>query len=284
MASYRPPAPVERDPQWTRIRSAIFRTNPGFRDAPTTPVAPGAKPPSGQDPPLVGEAYGRLWLVAYRRPTIFYPSQTMSVLTAIRWDDPERLILYETPWLYIGGRPRIFSRMSPDLERILERQKRAERSLAGYKTGDPEFDRRWACYVYRARPAEVLKDPARRRWLQTLADLRAHRGDEMPTIASVGSTVQLGVVGSDTDDTVRQASTLVRSFGGILDAIEVSTGNRPASQVPLTMDFLPDGSGYPSPTLRLRCPSCGQETHPRFVPDFHTEICDRCRKGLYSSR
>ena len=282
VANVRSPNAPERDPQWARIRTAILRANPGFRDAPTTPVAPGGRPPSGQDPPLIGEAFGRLWLVSYRRPTIFYPSLTVSVLTAIRWDDPERLILYETPWLYIGGRPRIFSRMSPDLQRILERQKRAERSLAGYKTGDPEFDRYWACYVYRARPAEVLKDPARRRWLQTLASLRSSRGDEMPTFASIGSTAQLGVVGSDSDETVRQSASLVRSFGEMLDAVERSTGNRPASQVALTMDFLPDGSGYPSPTLRLRCPSCGQETHPRYVPDFQTEICDHCRKGLYS--
>jgi hypothetical protein len=284
MASYRLPTKTDRDPQWSRIRTAILRANPGFHDAPTTAVAPGVRPPTGKDPPLVGDAYGRLWLVTYRRASFFYPAQSLSVITAIRWDDPERLILYETPWLYLGGRPRIFGRMSPDLERILERQKRIEKNLVGHLSGDPEFDRRWAFYVYRARPAEVLKDPARRRWLETLDELRPGRGDEAPTIASLGTNAALNAAISDSDETVRQAGTLVRSFAELLDAIEQSTGNRPASQVPLTMDFLPDGSGYPSPTLRFRCASCGQETHPRFVPDFQTEICDRCRKGMYSPR
>jgi len=283
MASYRLPTATDLDPQWSRIRSAILRANPGFRTAPTTPVPKGAKPPSPRDPPLVGEAYGRLWLVAYNRPSFFAPGQMVSVLTAIRWDDPERLILYETPWMYLGPRPKIFSRMSPDLERILEKQKRAERNFVGYQTGDAEFDRRWAFYAYRARPAETLRDPARRRWLDGVADLRPRRGDDLPTIASLGTTVTFGAVVGDSDATVRQAGGLVRSFAQLLDAIETSTGNRPASLLPLTLDFLPDGSGYPSPTLRLRCPSCGQETHPRFVPDFQTEVCDLCRKGLYKS-
>lgn len=283
MASYRLPQQPQYDPQWSRLRSAILRALPGFRDAPTTPVPRGARPPSPEDPPLVGEAYGRTWLVAYRRPTFFFPDQTLNVVTAIRWDDPERLILYETPWLYIGGRPRVFSRLSADLDRIIQKQRLVERSLRGYPTGDPEFDRHWRFYVYRANPAQVLRDPSRRKWLQTLANLRPRRGDELPTIASVGTTIALGFVVSDSDETVRQATTLVHSFSQLLDAIEVSTGNLPASTVPLTMDLLPDGTGYRSPTLRFRCVHCGQETHPRFVADFHTEICDQCRKGLYSS-
>ncbi len=283
MASYRLPQQPQYDPQWSRLRSAILRALPGFRDAPTTPVPRGARPPSPEDPPLVGEAYGRTWLVAYRRPTFFFPDQTLNVVTAIRWDDPERLILYETPWLYIGGRPRIFSRLSPDLERIIEKQRRAERNLVGYQTGDSGFDRDWAFYAYRSRPSVVLRDPDRRSWLKGLADLRPRRGSDFPTIASLGTTASLGVVVSDSDETVRQAKTLVPSFGHILDAIEVSTGNIPASRLPLTMDLLPDGTGYPSPTLRFRCASCGQQSHPRYVPDFQTEICAQCRKGLYAS-
>jgi hypothetical protein len=273
----------DRDPQWSRIRSALLRANREFREA--TPKTDGTwgKKPAIKDPPLVGPAYGRLWEIIYYRPTYFSPDMLVNIVTAIRWDDPERMAQYETPWLYIGGRPRILSRLSPDLERIIEKQRRAERNLRGYQTGDPEFDRRWACYAYRARPSEVLREPARRRWLQALADLRPRRGDDMPTIASLGTTVSLAAVVSDSDETVRQASTLVQSFSQLLDAVELSTGNQPASQVPLTMDLLPDGTGYPSPTLRFRCAHCGQEAHPRFVPDFHTEICDQCRRGLYSS-
>jgi hypothetical protein len=271
----------DRDPQWSRIRSALLRANRQFRDATLSPDVPrGTKSPI-KDPPLVGPANGRLWEVIYHRPTYFSPDRLVNVVTAIRWDVPERLIHYETPWLYIGGRPRIFSRLSPDLERIIEKQRRAERNLRGYQTGDPAFDRQWAFYAYRSRPAEVLRDPGRRRWLQTLANLRPRRGDEMPTIASLGTTITLALVVSDSDETVREASTLVESFSQLLDAIELSTGNLPASQIPLTMDLLPDGTGYPSPTLRFRCAYCEQEAHPRFVPDFHTEICDQCRKGLY---
>ncbi len=273
----------ERDPQWSRIRSALLRANPGFRDAQLASNVPTGTKPLFQDPPLVGPGYGRLWEVTYQRPSFFSPDQLVNVVTAIRWDDPERAVHHETPWLYIGGRPRIFSRSSPDIQRILERQKRVDGNLKGYLTGDPGFDRAWAFYAYRARPAEVLRDPERRRWLQTLAELRPRRGDEMPTVASVGTTMALGVVVSESDATVHQAGRLVRSFSELIDAIELSTGNRPASQVPVPMDLLPDGTGYPSPTLRFRCAHCGQETHPRFVPDFHTEICDQCRKGLYSS-
>jgi len=276
-------AQEDRDPQWTRIRSALLRSNRELHDATFSPSDTAGRKPPLKDSPIVGAAYGRLWEIVYHRPTYFSPDQLINVMTAIRWDDPERMILYETPWLYIGGRPRIFSRLSPDLERIIQKQRLADRNLRGYLTGDPEFDRRWAFYAYRSNPGEVLKDPARRQWLGALAGLRPRRRDELPTIGSVGTTVALGVVISDSDDTVRQASTLVQSFSQLLDAIEVSTGNLPASRIPLTMDLLPDGTGYPSPTLRFRCTSCGQETHPRFVPDFHTEICDQCRKGLYNS-
>ncbi len=273
----------DRDPQWSKIRSAVLRANREFRDATLSPNVPAGTKSPFKDPPLVGPGYGRLWEIIYHRPSFFSPDQLVNVVTAIRWDDPERAIHYETPWLYIGGRPRIFSRTSPDLQRIIEKQRRAQRNLIGYQTGDPQFDRHWAFYAYRSRPAEVLRDPERRRWLQALADLRPGRRDEMPTVASLGTTAALGVVVSDTDETVQQASTLVRSFSQLLDAIELSTGNLPASQIPLTMDLLPDGTGYPSPTLRFRCARCGEESHPRYVPDFHTEICDQCRKGLYSS-
>jgi hypothetical protein len=275
--------PPGRDPQWARIRSALVKSNPQLRDATFTPGGPAGNRPRLKDPPLEGAAYGRLWEVAYYRPTTFSPDQMVNVVTAIKWGEPEQLILYETPWLYIGGRPRIFSRLSPDLDRILEKQRRADRSLAGYKTGDTAFDRQWAFYAYRSNPSIVLRDPDRRSWLQALADLRPRRRDEMPTIASLGTTVSLGVVVSDSDETVRQAGELIRSLSQLLDAIELSTGNLSASQIPLSMDLLPDGSGFPSPTLRLRCSQCGQECHPRFVPDYHTEICDQCRRGLYAS-
>jgi hypothetical protein len=275
-------AQPDRDPQWSQIRAALLRANRQLRDAPLSPDVSGAKPPI-KDPPLVGPAYGRLWEVVYHRPTFFSPDMLVNVVTAIRWDDPQRMVNYETPWLFIGGRPRLLSRMSPDLQLIIEKQRRAEKNLRGYQTGDPEFDRRWAFYAYRSRPSEVLRVPGRRRWLQALADLRPRRGDEMPTVASLGTTASLAVVVNDSDETVREAGTFVQAFSQLLDAIELSTGNRPASQVPLTMDLLPDGTGYLSPTLRFRCAHCGQEAHPKFIPDFHTEICDQCRKGLYSS-
>ena len=287
MSTYKPyrvaGTPPDRDPQWTRIRSAVLQSNREFHDARfTASDAAGGQSPL-KDPPLVGAAYGRLWEIVYRRPTYFSPDQLINVTTAIRWDEPEKMVLYETPWLYIGGRRRIFSRASPDIERIFEKQRHAERNLVGYQTGDPEFDRRWAVYAYRSRPSEVLHTPERRQWLQSLADLRPRQRDEMPTIASLGTTVALGAVIGDSEDTVRLSGSLVQTFSQLLDEIELSTGNAPASRLPLTMDLLPDGTGYPSPTLRLRCPRCGQETHPRFVPDFQTEICTVCRKGLYST-
>jgi hypothetical protein len=271
------------DPRWSRIRASLLRANPEFHEATLSATFPSGTSSALKVAPLVGPAYGRLWEVTYQRPTFFSPDELINVVSAIQWDTPERMILYETPWLYLGSRPRIFSRMSPDLQRIIEKQRRAERNLKGYKTGDPEFDRQWVFYAYRSNPVEVLRDSARRQWLRALADLRPRRGDELPTIASVGTTVALGCVVSDSDATVRQAGTLVQSFSQFLDAVELSTGNTPASRVPLPMDLLPDGTGYPSPTRRLRCPRCGQEAHPRFVPDFQTEICDQCRKGLYDS-
>ena len=275
--------PPERDPQWTRIRSALLRANPQFREGTFVPNVPAKIKTPLKDPPLVGPAYGRLWEVVYHRPTFFSPDPLLQVVTALRWGEPERMVHDDTPWLYIGGRPRIFSRSSPDLEQIFEKQRHTERSLVGYQSGDPEFDRRWAFYAYRSRPGEVLRDPVYRRWLEGLGALRPRRGDDLPTIASIGATISLGLVVNDSDETVQQARTLVHSFSQLLDAIEMSIGNYPASQIPLTMDLLPDGTGFPSPTLRFRCASCGEETHPRFVPEFHTEVCDRCRKGLYQS-
>jgi hypothetical protein len=284
MSVYHPTGgPPDQDPLWARLRSALTRANPQLRDAHFTPGdRVGSKPPV-KDAPLVGPANGRLWEVVYYRPSLFSSEPLLNAMTAIRWDEPERMLLYETPWLYIGGRPRIFSRLSPDLDRIIEKQRRAERNLRGHLTGDAGFDRRWAIYVYRSNPAQVLRDATRRAWLEGLANLRPGRREEMPTIASLGATVSLGLVVSDSEPTMRAASSLIGSFSELLDAIERSTGNLPASTVPLTMDLLPDGTGYPSPTLRFRCPQCGQESHPRFVPDFLTEICDQCRKGLYNS-
>jgi hypothetical protein len=284
MSAYNPLGEAAgRDPLWARLRSAMVRANPEFRDAVFTPGGRAGSKPPVKDAPLVGPANGRLWEVIYYRPSTFSPEPLVNVVTAIRWDEPERMLLYETPWMYIGGRPRIFSRLSADLDRIIEKQRRAERNLRGHLTGDPDFDRRWAMYVYRSNPAQVLRDPKRRSWLEGLANLRPGRREEMPTIASLGTTASLGLVLSDSDATIREAGTLISSLGELLDAIERSTGNLPASTVPLTMDLLPDGTGYPSPTLRFRCPQCGQESHPRYVPDFHTEICDQCRKGLYNS-
>jgi hypothetical protein len=274
--------PSGRDPNWAGIRSALLRANREFRDAPFSPATPTEKKSPIKDPPLVGAAYGRVWEVVYYRGTYFSTAPLLNVVTAIRWGDPEKMTLYETPWFYIGGRPRILSRLSPDLQWIIERQRTTERNLRGYQTGDAEFDRRWAFYAYRGRPSEVLQDPARRRWLQGLADLRPTRGSEMPTISSLGTTVALAAVVTESEETARQAGTLVQSLSQLLDAIELSTGNHSASQLPLTMDLLPDGTGYPSPTLRFRCPYCGQETHPRFVPEYHTEMCALCRKGLYT--
>jgi hypothetical protein len=271
------------DPLWEGLRPALLKANPEFRPAAFSAETVVGKRSPLPDPPLVGAAGGRLWEVTFLRSTLLAPRSLLNVLTAIRWDSPERLAQFETPWLYLGGRPRIFSRLSPDLDRILERQRRADRNLVGYRTGDRAFDRRWAFYAYRSRPAEVVRVPRRRAWLEDLATLRPGRWDEMPTIASLGTTASLGLVVGESAGTVRQAAALIRSFGDLLDAIELSTGNHPASEVPLTMDLLPDGSGFPSPTLRLRCPHCGQETHPRFVPDFHTERCAACRRGLYSS-
>ncbi len=276
-------ADAGRDPLWSRVRSALARANPEFRDAAFTPMPPAVTKPAVRDPPLVGPSRGRTWEIVYYRPTFFSPSPLLNIVTAIRWDDPGRMVHHETPWLYIGGRPRIFSRLSPDLDWIVEKQRRAERNLAGYKTGDPAFDRRWACYAYRSNPATVLQNAGRRRWLQGLRDLRLRRGDDAPTIASLGTTVSMGLAVRDSEDTVRQARDLVGNFGQMLDEIEVSTGNPSATQVALPMDLLPDGTGYPSPTLRFRCVWCGQETHPRFVREFHTEICEQCRKGLYDS-
>lgn len=276
-------AETEPDPAWRRIRSAFLRANPGLHEAPFSPVERARARTTVRDAPLVGPADGRLWEVLHFRPSFFAPQRLLNIVTAVRWDEPERLILHETPWLYLGGRPRIFSRMSGDLDWIIDKQRRAERSLAGHKTGDAEFDRRWAFYVYRSNPAQVLRDPARRRWLEALAALRPQKRDEMPTISSLGTVASLGMVVDDSEATVRQAGVLIHTFAQMLDAIEVSTGNAPASRLPLAMDLEPDGTGYPSPTLRLRCTACGQEAHPRFMPDFHTEICDQCRRGFYNS-
>jgi hypothetical protein len=278
-----PSSAAAYDPGWSRIRRAVLKANPRFQEASFNSAGVAGNKVAFKDPPLVGPALGRVWEVVYYRPTFFSPKPLVYVVTAIRWDEPERLALYETPWLYIGGRPRIFSRLSPDLERIIERQKKVERSLKGYRTGDAEFDRRWAFYVYRSRPSEVLHDAGRRRWLESLAALSPGRGADVPTIASVGTTASLGVVVDDSDATVRAVGELVPSFAQLLDAVESSTGNLPASVRPLTMDLLPDGSGYPSPTLRFRCVHCGVDSHPRFVPDFQTEVCAECRKGLYSA-
>ena len=87
-------APPARDPQWTRIRSALLRSNPGLHDDTFTPVPPNVKKPKYPDAPLVGSAFGRLWQITYQRPGTFSTDQVINLVTSIRWDEPERMILY----------------------------------------------------------------------------------------------------------------------------------------------------------------------------------------------
>lgn len=265
------------DPTWGRIRRATLSAYSSFRDAPQ--VVP--KVPPLPDLPLTGAAFGRLWEVRFHRPRFLSPDRIVGVTTGIRWGEPDQLRTKPTPWVYIGARPRAFSRASLELDRLLMRYKRAEGDMRGIPTGDPAFDRAWAVYSSGPEIGEVMRRPPNQQWLSQLAELRPRRKDDLPVIACLGGTAILSVVVDDSDRAVRVSSELPRTLGHFLDEVETAVGVRPASLVPLAMDSLPDETGYAVPTLRFTCAACGQETHARHQPNVDVDVCDRCGKSLY---
>jgi hypothetical protein len=272
-------SPTTLDPVWARMRNELLRVNREFRDAKRVPSK--ARPLA--DPPLVGPGRGRLWEVRFHRPRFSASYRVVGVTTAIRWDEPENMRNDSVPWLYVGARPRAFTRSSLELDRIVMRYKRSEGDLRGLATGDEEFDRRWAVYAPRPAVGDVMRDPATRRWLNDLAELRPRRGDDLPVVASFGATAILSIVVDESDRSVKTSGELPQSFGNFLDHLETAVGEAPASVRTLPMELVPDELGYPVPVIRFRCSFCGQETHPRYQPAVDTEVCDRCGKGLYRS-
>jgi hypothetical protein len=265
------------DPVWARLSAALLRANSDFSESSRHPS--NARPLL--DTPLVGSGFGRTWEVRFHRPRFLAPDRVVGVTTGIRWDEPQNMGLDSIPWLYIGARPRALTRSNLELDRIIMRYKRTEGNLRGVTTGDPNFDRRWAVYPSRPAVGAVMQDAAARKWLSDLADLRPRPGDDLPAIAAFGTTVVLSVVVDSSDRSEEVTAALPRSFGRFLDEVEISVSERPASAQALTMDLIPDELGYPVPTLRFRCPACGEETHPRYQSNLETEVCDRCGKSLY---
>jgi hypothetical protein len=267
----------DADPVWSQVRRAVQRENAGFRDARRIAVRGRAL----TDLPVVGTAYGRSWEVRFHRPRFLYPDRILGLTTGIRWTDPATMRRSMIPWLYIGARPRAFSRANLELDRIMMRYKRTEGDLRGLSTGDAPFDKKWAVYASHPEIGEVMREAIFRKWLADLAELRPRRGDDLPTIASLGGTAVLSLVIDSSTRSVQTAANLPRTFGGFLDKIETTVGQVPAGSRPLTMDLMPDELGYPVPVLRFTCPLCGQQTHPRHQPNVDTDVCDQCGKSLY---
>ncbi|HXW67397.1 MAG TPA: hypothetical protein VEL82_05940 [Thermoplasmata archaeon] len=272
-------APLVPAEFWKRLSARMASQFPGFRSERAV-APPGRRAPSGP-PSLVGPAAGRLWELSFLEPRLFSPEMQVGITTSVRLIDPPAMPHYRMPWLYAGIRPRVFSRGSVGTDRILERYRQGRGSAKGTRTGDADLDRRWVVYTYDAGMAAVYREAEVHRFLRAAAALSPHPERDLPTLAVYGTEATLTL---PTTSEPERVAGIVAAFEGcshVLDRLEASRGMPPASTQPILMDLLHDDAGIPFPLPRFECPWCHRMTHPRFHPNFNTEVCEKCGQALY---
>lgn len=262
---------------WQRLESGLLRRYPEL--APGGP-SPGSPRVAQEIRRLIGTVGGRGWEVAFYGGRTLAPETILGFSTSVRLVSLENSRLETAPWYYAGPRPRVFSRAYLDYDRIIMRYRRREGEMRGALTGDRRFDKRWAIYAFDPVLGEALREPAFHRFFESAAELGPPRA-ESPTIAIFGLEAILSVTVELRSDRVASAVPLLGEFSTFLDRLEALRGLRPASRSPQSVDYLPDESDLLYPVPRIRCPSCHEESHPRYMPNLETEACDKCRASLY---
>ncbi len=214
---------------------------------------------------------------------MFAPEVILGFSTSVRLVPPKTSQLESVPWYYAGPRPRVFSRNYLDYDRIIMRYRRREGDMKGTKTGDAEFDRRWAVYPFDPVLGDALRDPTYRRMFTDAAAAGPRRA-ESPTIAIFGMGAILSVTVEPREDTAVAVAPLLGQYSSFLDRLETLRGLPAASHEPIPVDYLPDESNMLYPVPRIRCPTCGAQSHPRYMTNVDTEVCDKCRASLYLLR
>jgi hypothetical protein len=264
---------------WNRVRRRFAGRYPGFHDEAV--LSPAGRPPSTAPPSTVGVWRGRLWELRYQGPALFAPSSQIGVTTAVRLVEPEGMPLERIPWVYAGLRPGVFTRGSMSLDRILARYRRVRGKRQGALTGDADLDQRWAVYAYSPQVAGVFREPETRAFLRNSEQLSPNPRSILPAVFMYGTEATLNLPVGNLPEQVDTVATTFDGFSRVLDRAEASRGHAPASTTPIPMDLEHDLEGAPFPTARISCPFCHQVTHPRYHPDFDTEVCEKCRHALY---
>ncbi len=262
---------------WDRLRSAFTRRYPTL--SPGAP-APGSPKMAKEIRRLIGTVNGRGWEVAFYGGRTLRPETILGLSTSVRLVPMENSRLETIPWYYAGPRPRVFSRAFLDYDRIIMRYRRREGQMNGSLTGDRPFDKRWAIYPFDDELGSALKEPTLHQFFESAARLGPRRS-ESPTIAIFGLSAVLSVTVELRSDQVAAAPPLLGQFSAFLDRLEELRGLPPASRAPQSIDYLPDESDLMYPVPKIRCPSCRNDSHPRYMPHLETEICDKCRAPLY---
>lgn len=218
--------------------------------------------------------------MAFHGGRLFAPEPILGYTTAVRLVSLDQGLVESVPWYYAGPRPSTFSRNSLDYDRIIMRYRRREGDLEGARTGDVQFDRRWAVFPFDPVLGEALRDSQLRELFFSAASAGPRKA-ESPTVAIFGMEATFSVTVELRSDTATTAATLLGQFSALLDRLETLRGLPSASRTPILVDYLPDESDLLYPVPRLRCPSCGADSHPRYMPHVETEVCDKCRKSLY---
>lgn len=262
---------------WDRVRAEHLRRYPGL-----SPASPAAQPEKARKSihRLTGSVNGRGWEVAFYPGRVLAPESILGYTTSVRLLAPEKFQTETVPWYYAGPRPKAFSRVYLDYDRIIMRYRRREGDLRGALTSDPSFDRRWSVYPSDPNMGEALRDPKLREIFEGAAAVGPKRA-ESPTIAVFGTEATFSVTVELRSDGPARLAPLFGQFSTFLDRLESLRGLPPASQVPIPVDYLPDESDMLYPVPRFRCPSCRAESHPRFMVRVETEVCDKCGKSLY---
>ena len=268
------------DEFWKRTRSAFERKYPGLSSGEPAPNTPARAKEIRR---LIGTVNGRGWEVAFYGGRAFAPETILGLSTSVRLLPLDHAQVETVPWYYAGPRPRVFSRAFLDYDRIIMRYRRRESHMKGAQVGDPTFDRRWAVYPFDPVLGDALRDPDLRQFFESAAALGPRKA-ESPTIAIFGLEAILSVTVELRSDIANSSASLLARFSAFLDRLETLRALAPASQAPIAVDYLPDESDLLYPVPRIHCPSCGADSHPRYMPHLETEVCDRCRISLYLIR
>lgn len=263
------------------MKSELTHRFPALTSGKTPPLESGKIARSIQR--LVGTVNGRGWEVAFYGGRTLAPETILGFSTSVRLVPPATSQLESIPWYYAGPRPRVFSRNYLDYDRIIMRYRRREGNMHGTRTGDVQFDRRWAVYPFDPVLGEALRDPSYRKLFTDAAAVGPRRA-ESPTIAIFGMGAILSVTVDLREDTAVAVAPLLGQYASFLDRLETLRGLPPASHDPIPVDYLPDESDMVYPVPRIQCPTCGAVSHPRYMTNVETEVCDKCRTPLYLLR